>query len=756
MAMSIWRRAALLLVLVILLVAPGSVYSCGPFLESAVFSFQDQPDGPREDFAAGTLGIVRPGFRYSYLVVAYRYLSGLKLTPEQQKAAIEVWNGDVVPEHPSEEDEVANWGKARGQVPNLPSAPEISPYATVSKDQPYFQYVNCPGNAFQSATRTLNERAGKFGLASATMREWVTGQDQVFANCNGEAHLIPATLDSGDALLRADRAYQIAAAHFYGRDFDQAAAEFDEIAKDSSSPWAGIAPYLAARALIRKADLVHKQTEQFDAAAMAAAQQQLENIVHDPKEASIHEPAARLLDFVRFRTEPAKRVAELDSMLLSQDLGQNFKQNLWDYVLLVSRGEQGSDPSDWLETFYALGGDWRSTPSQQSDAAKHALERWRETKSLPWLIAALAGAKPADSEVHALLTAANQVAPAAAGSLTVRYYALRLQLATGQADAARKELDRLLGGKELDIPLGSHNLLNDQRLKITTSLEDFLQHASEAPVPSKVDFDTGADVPADDDKAKPGEPLFTHYSAEVFLKRLPLAGLLQAAQTPALPKDLRREVARAAWVRSILINDYEAAAKLQAVLQEVDRPLWQSIEPVGSAQSDAEKHFAAIFVILHNPGMKPSVRESSLRSATLGEVDNYRDNWWCTDMAGDANWGKVYSDYDQDVNLTFVDHDPNFPFPDWVSESQRAAASAEWKKLSGVGAAPNYLTSQVLEYAKQHPNDFRMPEALYLAIRSTRFGCTNIESRKFSKDAFDFLHEHYPESDWAKKTKYYY
>ena len=34
------------------------------------------------------------------------------------------------------------------------------------------------------------------------------------------------------------------------------------------------------------------------------------------------------------------------------DPGPDFKQHLWDYVLLVSGGEQAEDLSDWIKTFY--------------------------------------------------------------------------------------------------------------------------------------------------------------------------------------------------------------------------------------------------------------------------------------------------------------------------------------------------------------------------------------------------------------------
>jgi hypothetical protein len=200
----------------------------------------------------------------------------------------------------------------------------------------------------------------------------------------------------------------------------------------------------------------------------------------------------------------------------------------------------------------------------------------------------------------------------------------------------------------------------------------------------------------------------------------------------------------------------DSAERLQPVLQELDAALWKTMEPVRSPKDAAEKHFAAIFVVLNNPGMKPSARESSLRSTTLGELDNYRDNWWCTDMSAGPNWGQSYEPYNKDANLKFVDRDPDFPYPAWLTEPQRDAAKTEWGKLSRVGTAPNYLAEQVIAYAKRRGEDPRIPQALHLAVRSTRFGCTNVETSRFSKAAFDFLHEHYPHSEWSTKTRYYY
>jgi len=755
MALRVSGRALLLLVTLMVLITPNVTYSCGPFLFSAIFVYKNRPDGRDEDFAAGKLGILRPEFRQSYLVIAYRYLSGLTLEPEQREAAEDVWSRNVVPEHPELEAAIAAWRKARNAAAGLPAAPEVSPYAPVSLDQPYFEYLNCPGDAFQNAARTLEDRASKFGIASANVHEWISGQDAVFANCGGKARMVPAALDSGDELLRADRAYQIAAAHFYARDFDEAAADFEAIAKDRSSPWQDVGLYLAARALIRKASLVPPGNQPpFDRTTMLEAQRRLEAIAAESGPGAKHDAALRLLNYIRFRTEPLKRVAELDHMILQPNPGESFKQDLWDYVVLLSHGEQSGDPSTWVQTFQAAGANLRGVVREQT--VKKVMSNWQETKSLPWLITALAASDANNPELQSLLTAAGEIPRSSPGYLTVRSYALRLMASSGQSDAARKELDTLLSGSSSGIPLGSRNLLNEERLELTTSLNDFLQHAPEMPVPAEVDFNTGEEVMSQSAETRTAEPLFNRSAAETLTKRLSVADLIRAAESPLLPQQLRREVARSTWVRAVLLNDLNSAESLQSALHDLDPPLWKMMQPFRSTSDFAEKHFAAVFVILSNPGLKPSVREGSLRTATLGEIDNYRDNWWCADIGAGSSWSQNYSDYSKDFNQTFVDRDPDFPFPVWITGAGQTAVRSEWANLTAVGTAPNYLVNQVLAYAKQRPQDPQVPEALHLSVRSTRFGCTNAETSGLSKAAFQFLHEHYPQNEWTSKTKFYY
>ena len=60
---------------------PHWMYSCAPEFPYAVFTYKYHPDFPLKNYAAGAIGIPQPTYARSYLVVAYRYLSGVSLNP---------------------------------------------------------------------------------------------------------------------------------------------------------------------------------------------------------------------------------------------------------------------------------------------------------------------------------------------------------------------------------------------------------------------------------------------------------------------------------------------------------------------------------------------------------------------------------------------------------------------------------------------------------------------------------------------------
>ena len=146
---------------------------------------------------------------------------------------------------------------------------------------------------------------------------------------------IPPAASEQNALLRADRAYQIAAANFYATKFDDAAKSFDAIADDASSPWRTIAPYLAARSLLRKGSLA-AEAEQ-GKPALAEAEKRLKSIIDDRRLEKSHHAASRLLNLTRLRLRPEETVRNLAQAISKKGAAADFKQSVWDYTVLLDK-----------------------------------------------------------------------------------------------------------------------------------------------------------------------------------------------------------------------------------------------------------------------------------------------------------------------------------------------------------------------------------------------------------------------------------
>jgi hypothetical protein len=61
-----------------------------------------------------------------------------------------------------------------------------------------------------------------------------------------------------------------------------------------------------------------------------------------------------------------------------------------------------------------------------------------------------------------------------------------------------------------------------------------------------------------------------------------------------------------------------------------------------------------------------------------------------------------------------------------------------------------------VHYVKATPGDPRAAEALALAVRATHFSTTDEQTGALSKQAFDLLHANYPNTTFARNTKYWY
>ena len=743
----------------LLLGASRPARACGPFTLEAIFVHSVHPDFPLERFARGQLGVLQTTYARSYLVAAYRQLSGAPLGADEQAALVSLWRERLSIDGQRDGVEPASklWLDARKRVPGVAALESVDPWRPAGE---YDFFLNCTDDAFRTAAATLGERVKKYGAEHASVKGWVEAQDAVFSNC-GKGESIPAAPGAdADPLARADRAYQIAAANFYAQRYDEARSAFEQVARDDASPWRRVAPYLAARSMLRKGSLAEGDVR---AAALAQAEQMFQKILDDRAQSALHAEARKLLGLTRLRLRPETRLRELSQSVLQRNAGKSLKQDVWDLTVVLDKfvGEEtapgdlkfkslppavlADDLAEWVLTFQ----------TKDADALAHSVQAWERTRSLPWLVAALTKADGASPRAAALLDAAATVPPDSPAFPSVAFHTARLLAEAGREDAARDRLDAWLAQSRASFPSSSLNQLLGQRMLLARDLTGFLTFAQRVPSGFSYNEDgrellvDAAELAKDETykERASGRALFDTDAISIINRQFPLSLFRQAAVNRALPEHLRREVAVAAWTRSVLLDDRAAGRELAPVLETLIPELKGYLNDESSTTAtDEQRRFSAVYAILKFPALRPYVDGGVGRTTPVRDIDSYRDNWWCVHTpeppqgAGEQKTGaaaKVFR--------------PAFP-----NERQRLLAAREDARVNSLGTAPNYLSRLAIEFATKSPVDPRAPEALHLAVRSTRYGCTNEQTTALSKVAHALLHKRYPKSEWAKKTPYWF
>lgn len=309
---------------------------CGPGYISPLFDTTSAPETPYSDFAAGRLGIVKSTYRRAVLYAAFRYIAGNGLNSLEQKGLIDVWKADIEKkdfDDSSVEEAVRGWIERRkdvvGQEEKLPDIYTERTYGG------YDFFPNCTRNAFETASETLADRAGKYGPSDPNLGNWLAAQDQVFANCSSGKQTPAPAPPGAPEWLQKDRAYQLAAASFYSLDYADAKRRFADIAQDNDSPWQETADYLVARTLIRQASLT-KDTER-SGGYYDEAEEHLRKFIS--RTGKFTGSAERLTGLIKYRRHPRERVAELARQLTFFGGGENFRQDVIDYNWLLDKFE---------------------------------------------------------------------------------------------------------------------------------------------------------------------------------------------------------------------------------------------------------------------------------------------------------------------------------------------------------------------------------------------------------------------------------
>jgi hypothetical protein len=775
-------RRFLALATALLLGSGLPVSACGPFFDDVVFSYKSHPDLPFQRFVGGEVGIIKPGYARSYLVIAYRYLNGKPLSQEEKSAALRLiayrlgssllypfesvsqaakdskGDGGVEP------DAMSKWFETRKKVSGVKNRDMTSfdVYRNIEGED-YISYLNCSPDAFATASRTLEAYIAKYGNGGSEVKEWLEGQDQVFSHCTSPGYdyekkaqrptpPFPVPLAATASLSqRQDRLYQIAAAKFYSGDFDSARGLFNEIAQDKTSVWNKIAAYMVARTFIREGTL-SKDTAKARK-ALEAAFEKLNSLSRSADFTNLAESIDELKHYVAIRLQPDEVFKELVDHL-ANGKSKNFYRDLGDFTFVLDKyfDESSDDYSDThqiankeqakLVRSYDLSNWLYSLQDSSPESLNEARKQYAHSKSLPWLLCLASKLKASDkdfAEIKKALANVNGV-----GMTAARFHLSRLQIESGELAQARATIDQMLAK---DISTSDKADLYRLKIRCANSLEDLLKLSFVVPA-AVVSGWSAVELPEDFEKIeKTGkyssrESMLLPESAAFINTGLTLKSFGKLAASPQLKARQKFDFAQAYFVRAYLLKDKQEMEKAFNLLKTLLPKENAAIVSQMQAQVDKQAvgsdqwNFLAAYLILRNPGAKPVVTAGLPRREAFSRIDDYSDNWW------------------SDVSFDEKDDDKPFEVP--VKALLEPAAKAEIEKLKALGCAPNKLGSVVVDYASKYSSDKLVPEALHLAVKATRFGAKDEKTTKVSQAAFKLLHSRFKGNVWTQKTPYYY
>lgn len=387
------------------------------------------------------------------------------------------------------------------------------------------------------------------------------------------------------------------------------------------------------------------------------------------------------------------------------------------------RGRESALPfTRWLTVFRGSPGD-----------AEVAIEEWKRTDQLPWLIASLQLATRETPGLGNLLKDARKISAESPAYISVRYHLARL---APNRDLATQIIDAALRLPEVSSQPQDANAFRRIGLQRASSLTDFARFAPRAPAiplygrPPNVDSD----------------------SVDILNRGLPLDAQVSVLSSKNIPESLRRELTFVVWTRAFVLNRWEVVRKLGPQLKRLIPQSGDMVDDMLREQDVRARRAIGAMLLARYPGIVGNVTDEITYTEKPDEIalanmhrsmkqDGTRDNWWCG-FPNDMYWsnrGWAKANEDQPANF--------------LTASAVEVLRKERQRLRGIPNATDYLSKLVMDWAKTNPRDPRVPQALHMLVRSSRGGCVDENN---SARMFRHLHRYFPNDPWTRMTRVHY
>ncbi|MYN15803.1 hypothetical protein GTP81_03460 [Rugamonas sp. FT107W] len=754
------------------------------------------PDIALNRYQSGELGVLLPSYDRMYLYTAWRTVQlgadGLKSVPNPQGGllrAIGSRNGGWVDATEGKKVYGAWLAAVGAALKQAPAAPKAD-------DSMANGYLNCPLGGYTFATSTLNDLARRPDATPARLNAWVATQRQVFKFCGDDVDAprnrfdetkrvipAPAELPATEALYwRQVQQYQLASAAFYGENYALSASLFAKIGATDKHPLRQWGEYLSLRSQARAATFVpgpnadqaawqerldaKRESPAAAAARLAAAQKKLaaiqasaDHILANPELASLHEATRAIVRSMQVRLTPTLRFAELSKLLDDPRANPYQDDHLGDWRVLANDLLQppGADQTDARPALRASAGfiDWLQTLQQceeynakRSCAVEraHAIDLWNryakegnKAQARVWLLAAVMLSEKLTPELE---KAAQQVASGTPEYLTMRHALARHYRLSNLADKARTIGDAVLTGPALAASNSSsaRNQFLQERFAVASSPADAANYLLRT-ASRDLDPDTGEQAKASEDGGADKVRVDIAADGTRWLNSgLSVADLSALAASTNLSKPIRTQIAVAAWMRSDLLGQDDAALNAARQIEQTAPALAPVMEKYRKLAGTPEHRYWMLLNALKY-GLSPMYSGATAEIKVRAPDETLADLWCKLPAKPGASYGEN------------TDAEHTLPMPDLGNS---AARNQELAQLAGLKTATGYIGDYVMRRATAVPTDPELPWLLYVTVQSTRGGCLDADAKTLSRSAFTLLHKRYKNNEWARKTPYFY